>query len=281
MPPVVAIIAQGAMGAGMAHRLTDHGVTVLTSLAGRSAASRARAAAAGIKDSGLPAIAAADIILSIVPPAEAMAMAKSLAPHLAAAAQPVYADCNALSPETAQRIAAVLPEGRAHFVDGGIIGAPPRPGGATPVLYVAGPEAARLLVLAEHGIDIRVTPGPVGAASALKMSYAGITKGLTALAAAMMLAATHAGAAPGLLQELERSQPELLRWFGRMVPTMPDKAHRWVGEMQEIANFVGPDAGARDTYLGAARFYAQVAAGPEAAAAALGAFLEGQKSRSA
>ena len=40
-----------------------------------------------------------------------------------------------------------------------------------------------------------VQPGPIGAASAMKMSYAGITKGFTALGAAMMLAATRAGTA--------------------------------------------------------------------------------------
>ena len=282
MPPVVAIIAQGAMGAGMAARLTQRGVTVLTSLEGRGEASARRAEAAGMKPVGLPEIAGADIILSIVPPADALALAQRLAPPLAAAGTPpVYVDCNAVSPDTARRVAAALPEGRAVFVDGGIIGGPPRPDGYTPVLYVAGPEAGRLLPLGEHGLDIRVTPGPIGAASALKLSYAGITKGLTALATAMMLAATRSGAAPGLLQELERSQPELLRWFGGMIPAMPDKAYRWVGEMREIADFVGPDAGARDLYLGAARLFAQVAAGPEDTAATLGAFLTAQKSRSA
>jgi 3-hydroxyisobutyrate dehydrogenase-like beta-hydroxyacid dehydrogenase len=80
-----------------------------------------------------------------------------------------------------------------------------------------------------------VLDGPVGAASALKMSYAGITKGLVALSSAMMLAATRAGAAEGLRRELERSQPQLLAWFSRMVPPMYDKAYRWVGEMEEIA----------------------------------------------
>ena len=47
-PPVVAIIAPGAMGAGVGKRLTDRGATVLTSLAGRSAATVARAKAAGM-----------------------------------------------------------------------------------------------------------------------------------------------------------------------------------------------------------------------------------------
>lgn len=277
MPPVVAIIAQGAMGSGLARRLTERGATVLTSLAGRSEASARRAAAAGMRAVPMAGIAGADIILSVLPPAEAPALAEHLAPHLAASdRKPVYADCNAVSPETARRIAGIVAPTGCAFVDGGIIGGPPRPDGYTPVLYLSGPEAGRLAVLGEYGLDVRIIEGPVGAASALKMSYAGITKGLTALASAMMLAATRAGAAEGLRRELERSQPQLLAWFGRMVPPMYDKAYRWVGEMQEIADFVQPDEAAGDIYRAIARFYQQMAAdaaGPNQATAALSAFL--------
>ncbi len=149
------------------------------------------------------------------------------------------------------------------FVDGGIIGGPPRADGYNPAIYVSGAAAPRLVALAGRGgLDIRVIDGPVGAASALKMSYAGITKGLTAIASAMMLAATRAGAAEALHAELSHSQPQLLAWFGRMVPSMYAKAYRWVGEMEEIADFVGPDGGRgeRAIYEGAARLYARLAA---------------------
>ncbi|MDN3566976.1 DUF1932 domain-containing protein [Paeniroseomonas aquatica] len=274
---VVAIVAQGAMGAGMARRLTDGGARVLTSLAGRSPASRRRAAAAGMEDAGPEALAAADIFLSVLPPAEALATAQWLAPALRAAGRPAaYADCNAISPETARQVAGCIEAAGAAFVDGGIIGGPPRPDGYTPVLYVSGPEAARALVLRDHGLEVQVTPGPVGAASALKMSYAGITKGLVALGAAMMLAAGRGGAAEGLRAELARSQPQLLAWFQRMVPPMPDKAYRWVGEMEEIAGFTGPEAAG--IYQAIGQFYAGVAAdqaGPGEAAASLAAFLKG------
>jgi len=282
MPPVVAIIAQGAMGSGVARRLTERGVTVLTSLAGRSEASAKRAAAAGMRAVPAAEIAGAGIILSIVPPAEAPALAERLAPHLAAAERkPVFADCNAVSPETVQRIAGIIAPTGCAFVDGSIIGGPPRPDGYTPVLYLSGPEAPRLAVLGEYGLDVRVIEGPVGAASALKMSYAGITKGLTALASAMMLAATRAGAAEGLRRELERSQPQLLAWFKDMVPPMYGKAYRWVREMEEIADFVQPDEATAEIYQAIARFYQQMAddaAGPNRATAALSAFLaESQK----
>src|SRR4051812_7886859 len=272
---VIAIIAQGAMGAGIGQRLSGKAATVLTSLAGRSAASAQRAAAAGMRDATAAELAGADIFLSVLPPAEAKACAAWLAPALAVAARKaIYVDCNAISPATAAEVAAIVAPTGAAFVDGGIIGGPPREDGYTPVLYVAGPEAERLGALRDHGLDVRVTPGPIGAASALKMSYAGITKGLVALSSAMMLAATRAGAAEGFRAELARSQPQLLAWFGRMVPPMYDKAYRWVGEMEEIADFTGPEAAA--IYQAIAGFYDGMAtdqAGPREKAAALTAFL--------
>lgn len=277
-PPTVAIIAQGAMGAGVAGRLTANGATVLTSLSGRSAKSAERAAAAGMRAVADAAIAGeADIILSIVPPAEARALAERLAPHLEASPRkPLYADCNAVSPETVRGIAGVIAPTGCAFADAGIIGGPPRPDGYTPVLYASGPGAERLMALAAHGLEVRVIPGPVGAASALKMSYAGITKGLVALGSAMMLAATRAGAAEGLLRELEASQPQLLAWFRRMVPPSFDKAYRWEGEMEEIAGFIGEGDAASAIYRAVARFYAQMAedvAGPRRDVAAIAAFL--------
>jgi 3-hydroxyisobutyrate dehydrogenase-like beta-hydroxyacid dehydrogenase len=277
--PVVAVIAQGAMGAGFGRRLTRGGVTVLTSLAGRSPRSAERAAAAGMRAATDAEIAAgADIILSIIPPAEARALAERLAPHLRSATRkPLYADCNAISPATAEEVAAVIEAAGAPFADGGIIGGPPRDDGYTPVLYTSGPGAEALTALNAHGLDVRVTPGPAGAASALKMSYAGITKGLVALASAMALAATRAGAAEGFFRELERSQPQLLAWFQRMVPPSYDKAYRWNGEMEEIAEFIGEAGGeAAGIYQAIARFYTQMAAdnaGPKRDVETIAAFL--------
>ena len=121
------------------------------------------------------------------------------------------------------------------FVDAGIIGGPPKPGGAGPVFYLSGEKAGEVAALEEFGLACKVLDGPVGAASALKMSYAGITKGLTALASVMILAATRAGTADALRRELGDSQPMLLAWFERQIPSMFGKAYRWVAEMEEIA----------------------------------------------
>ena len=280
---VVAVIAPGAMGAAVGQVLASHGAEVRTLLAGRSPASAARASAAGMRAADLAEIAEADIVLSIVPPGDALSLAERLAPALRQASgsrqnRPglIYADCNAISPQTAQQVGMVVAGAGAGFVDAGIIGGPPQPGRPGPVFYASGPDAPRLAVLAQHGLDVRVLDGPVGAASGLKMSYAGITKGLTALGAAMMLAATRFGAAADLRAELADSQPELLAWLDKAVPGMYPKAYRWVAEMQEIAAFAGEDAATQEIYGGIAALYERLArdqAGPQRETGALDDFL--------
>ena len=256
----VAIVAPGNMGAAIGRRLTDNGVRVLTSLAGRSAASAKRAQGAGMQAVGDSALTGADLLLSIVPPGDAIAFAQRMAPLLAGApTKPTFVDCNAISPDTVARIAAIIAPTGASFLDGGIIGAPPQPGTKGPVLYVSGEAAAQALVLAAHGLDVRAVEGGIGAASALKMSYAGITKGLTALGAAMMLGASRAGVGEALHAELAASQPALLAWFERQIPGMYQKAYRWVAEMEEIGDFLHADPAAADMFKGAARLYERLA----------------------
>jgi 3-hydroxyisobutyrate dehydrogenase-like beta-hydroxyacid dehydrogenase len=260
MGPTIAVIAPGAMGSAVAHRLTQRGASVLTSLAGRSAASLQRAQAAGMIGTDDNAIAEADVILSIVPPAQALALAERLARPLSRAARKaIYVDCNAVNVETVRRIGAVIASTGAPFVDGGIIGSPPGPN-SDPTLYLSGEPAQRLAVLGEFGLKIRVMAAPVGAASALKMSYAGINKGVTLLTAAMVLGATRAGAADALRAELAESQPQLLTRVSRSIPDMYPKAHRWGPEMEEIAEFLKDDPAARQIFEGMAALCRHLAA---------------------
>jgi 3-hydroxyisobutyrate dehydrogenase-like beta-hydroxyacid dehydrogenase len=277
MQPVVAVIAPGMMGSAVGKRLVENGIEVRTSLAGRSDATVARAKAAGMVGVSDEQIAAADIILSILPPGDAPGLAERLAPVLRAAAKkPVFVDCNALDPATVVRISRVVQETGATFVDGGIVGGPPKAGYNGPKIYLSGEAAPRAAELTKFGLVMPIQPGPIGAASAMKMSYAGITKGFTALGAAMMLAASRAGT-EDLRAELSSSQPALFAWLTRQVPNMYSKAYRWVAEMEEIAQFVGEDPAARNFYEGAARLYERIAAdfeGDRKEVAALDAFCK-------
>jgi len=277
MNPVVAVIAPGMMGAAVGGRLVENGLKVLTSLTGRSAETVSRAKKYGLTAANDEEIAAADFILSILPPGDAVALAERFAPALKASnSKPVFVDCNAVAPPTAERVAAVIAPTGSPFVDAGIIGAPPKTGDAGPRFYASGPEAQRFAALKPYGLDVRVLGGPLTAASAMKMSYAGITKGTQALASVMMLAATRAGTADALFAELEGSQGPVLAWLKRSLAIMPPKAYRWIAEMHEIAEFVHEDPAGYELYKGAAHFYEQVARdfeGDKAQVDALLAFL--------
>ncbi len=278
MNPTVAIVAQGAMGAAVGKRLVEQGIHVMTSLSGRSAASAERAKAAGMVAVSDQEAAQADYFLSIVPPADAMALAEKMAALIAPAnKKPVYVDCNAVSPPTKAKIGQVVAKAGSPFVDVGIIGMPPKANYDGPGIIASGPDAGQFMQLGQFGLKIRTIEGPVGAASALKMSYAGITKGMSALGSMMMLAATRAGVADELRFEIEKSHPSLVASFTRAIPDMYAKAYRFVGEMDEIADFVGEDPAARQMYLAISDFYTRIAAdfeGKREETSALSAFLK-------
>ena len=260
MKPVVAIVASGTMGSAIGWRLHENGVEVLTALEGRSAQSVERARTAGMTRATAADLVRANILLSIVPPGVAISLAQEFAARFAGnARKPLYVDCNAVNPDTAARIAAIIRNAGMNYVDGGIIGGPPKRGYDGPVLYLSGARAGEAAVLSEFGLQCRVLHGGDFAASALKMSYAGITKGLTALASMMMIGACRGGVADDLRAELSQSQPMLLAWFERQVPSMFPKAWRWVAEMEEIAGFL-KDPNAEALFRATAEFYANIAA---------------------
>jgi len=226
------------MGSGVGAVLHDHGLRVLTCLAGRGGASRERAMQAGIED--VPdleiLVRECDIILSIVPPAVAGAVADQVAAAVRAAnADLLYADCNAIAPGTARAISQTILDSGARFADAGIIGGPPnRSSNRT---FASGPGARELEGLREFGLDIRVLEGGVGQASGIKCCYAAMTKGVQALGSELLAAARLLGVEDQLRAEQERG-PDLaaVRHFvERALPSMPPKAYRWIGEMEEIA----------------------------------------------
>jgi 3-hydroxyisobutyrate dehydrogenase-like beta-hydroxyacid dehydrogenase len=262
MAPIVVVIAAGEMGAAVGGRLREHGVDVRTSLAGRSAKTAERARRHGLValDDDARLLQDAAFVLSIVPPAEAVPLARRLAPALAdGRAKPVYVDCNAVSPATVAEVADAIARTGCAFVDAGIIGGPPRPGTPGPKFYACGAAALRFAALREHGLDVRAIDGEIGTASALKMAYGSITKGFTAIGAAAMLAATTAGVADLLKRELADSQPALKAWLDRQMPNAYAKAYRWIAEMEEVSGFVGEPSPSAQMFKGVARLYEQLA----------------------
>ncbi len=232
----VGILSPGDMGHAIGAVLHQHQIRVITNLRGRSARTVALAQTAGFNqvsdDEAL--VREADVLLSILPPDRAYALAERIAAVVrATGAALLFVDCNAIAPSTTLAIEHLLTEAGACFVDGGIIGGPPEPGRPGPRLYVSGPRAAEIAELQTSGLDVRVLGPQSGLASGLKMCYASLTKGLTALATEALVAGRSLGLQEALLTEFQALP--LFRTIERAVPGMPPRAYRWVGEMEEIA----------------------------------------------
>ena len=129
----IAVLMPGDMGHAVGKVLGDHGHRVITNLTGRGNHSRNLAQAGNLEDVGSldEIVTQADLILSILPPAAALALASEVASQMSALNRyPVYVDCNAVSPQTAQQAAKTITDCGAPFIDAGIIGAAPGRGAA-------------------------------------------------------------------------------------------------------------------------------------------------------
>lgn len=233
----IAILSPGDMGHGVGMALAQRGYEVITCLAGRSQRTRQLAQAAGFADApSLEDMARrADLIMSILVPAEAERVARSVADALrnAGISRP-FADCNAVSPAAAARMASAINAAGGDYIDGGIIGGSPARG-AVPNIYVSGPGAAIMDELDGKGVGVPNLGPEIGRASGIKMCYASMTKGTSALRVAMLTAARSLGLYDELVAELAHSQSGALSAMESGVPGLPANAGRWIGEMDEIA----------------------------------------------
>jgi 3-hydroxyisobutyrate dehydrogenase-like beta-hydroxyacid dehydrogenase len=227
----VALLHPGEMGAAVGACLKAAGHRVVWSSERRGAATRARATAFEERATLAAALAGADVVLSVCPPHGATALARAVA---AAGYRGVFVDCNAIAPETARKVCAVVEAAGARFVDGGIVGPPPLQPGKTRLFLSGGPARETAALFAGTALDAQALDGPAGAASALKACYAAWTKGATALLAAIRALARDEGVEAALLEEWRRSQPELPK-RSEGVTVQARKAWRWIGEMEEIA----------------------------------------------
>jgi 3-hydroxyisobutyrate dehydrogenase-like beta-hydroxyacid dehydrogenase len=259
----VAILSPGDMGHAIGRMLRRNGFDTITCLTGRSQRTHELAAQAGIRD--VPAmeqlVVEADLILSILVPAEAVTNARRVASAISATgAHPAYADCNAIAPATMQQIATIIADAGGACIDAGIIGGPPREGYA-PRIYASGAHEHILAELDGRGVEVRMLGGAIGRASGLKMCYAALTKGTSALQAALLTAAAALGLADELQSELQQSQPDTLRAMQGLLG-VPAKAFRWVGEMEEIAATFDSVGVTPRVHLGAADVFRMIAESP-------------------
>lgn len=253
----IGIVSMGDMGHAVGRSLRAGGHRVVTALDGRSARTRALAEHAQVEDVGslTDLVTQADLVLSIMPPAAASGFAETVAAELRqTGATPVFVDCNAIAPGTAQTIASTIADAGSGFVDCGIIGAPPGRRGPTR-FYISGPDAAVLEPLSQPDLLFRNIGPEIGTASGIKMCYAALTKGTMTLDTLVLLGARQMGLSGPLMAEFAESQPAALDRMEKSVPWLAADAERWVGEMKEIAKTFSETGLTESMHLGAASVF--------------------------
>ena len=234
----VAILSPGDMGSGVGFALGQNDIDVITCLRGRSNRTRQLAAEAHFRD--IPTLGLlveqADLILSILVPDQAVTVAQQVAAAMRSSGKhAVYAECNAVSPQTTRKIESIITEAGGQYVDGGIIGGSPTRG-TPPRFYVSGEHTDVVAGLDGKGITVKPIGKEVGRASGIKMCYAALTKGTSTLQSALLSAAESMNLTDELIAEFEFSQPDALRQMNNGISRLPPNAHRWIGEMLEIAS---------------------------------------------
>jgi len=235
----ITVIGTGDMGSAVGRVLVDGGHRVVTNLSGRSAHSVELSHASGLEDLGSleAAIAEADLVLSILPPAQAPGFARQAADAIrATGVTPLFADCNAVSPQTVVELGTVVSSAGAVFLDVGIVGPAPRKESAPTRFYASGERVGDLVELGVPEIRVIDMGSEIGRASALKATYAGLNKGTQALQTTVLLAAERLGVRSELMEELQGSQPQAVARMQQQVPHLAATAERFAGEMLEIAS---------------------------------------------
>jgi len=258
----VAILSPGDMGHAIGQLLKENELRVLTCLSGRSARTRELSEHAGMTD--VPnlneLVEQSDVLMSVTISEAVPGLCREIADAvMATGTDLLFAECNAIAPELSREMETVLSGAGARYVDASIIGGPPR-NGSSPRIYVSGDNAVEFEQLREFGLDVRNLGAQLGRASGIKMCYAAMTKGTTALHAELLIAAEKMGLSEELMAEFSGSQPAVVSRMEGWMPTMPAKSRRWVSEMEEIEKTFSDLGMTPNIFKGVADMYRMIGA---------------------
>lgn len=233
----IGILSLGEMGFHWARLLQSHGVEVLTYDKDRGEVTRQRGVNAGVTAvaSMEQLVSDCEAIVSIVVPSAAKKVASDVAKAVKGCKREnlLFMDANAISPMTADAIAKTLARSQVQFVDGCIIGSAAKVGKGT-MVYVSGPEASRMQELEAFNIPVNVLGAGTNQASAFKIIYAGLTKGLQGLFCELLMGARRFGLLDELRAQYDQSFPGLLDKVAPSIIGLRIHAGRRAEEMDEL-----------------------------------------------
>ena len=228
------------MGLSVGVALLNSGIEVLTNLDGRSQKTIKNTNTNNITNVTLSdLINRSDIILSIIPPSSSIEVANNLSKLSQSTLKPItYVECNAISPDTTKFIEKSFISTafkNSKYIDGSIIGTAPTDT-YKPKLYISGKYANKIEFLKSKAFQIINLGDKLEAASSIKMCYASLTKGTSALWISLLLLSKKLNIFDELIEELDYSQKDTLIKMKNQIPKLPLKSGRWIAEMREIAS---------------------------------------------
>lgn len=234
--PVIGVLHPGELGSRLGEVLASAGRRVVATLEGRGPRTRQLCREAGLEVAGSFAAVArvADVVLSVVPPSAAVAVAEQYAAATRGSGRPrLYVDVNSVSPETAARVGEIVAGAGAEFVDAAVLGLASRLR-EQGVCFLSGSRAPRVADLFAGLVRVRVVGDAPGQASALKSALAGLNKGLAALFFEVGVLAHESGLSAAFLEECAAFYPGLMEVVDRLAPTYPRHARRRAEELAEL-----------------------------------------------
>ena len=195
-------------------------------------------AATGVegRDSAAAVLADAEVVLSLVTADQALVVAEQAAPHLASDA--LWLDMNSVAPDTKRAAARIIEQAGGRYVDVAVMSPMLPARAATPLLLAGGYAPAGEAALRAIGFtNVRIVGEGVGRASSIKMIRSVMVKGIEALTAECVIAASAAGVLDEVLASLDAS-PSPPAWEERAdynLDRMMVHGLRRAAEMEEVA----------------------------------------------
>jgi 3-hydroxyisobutyrate dehydrogenase-like beta-hydroxyacid dehydrogenase len=232
----IGVLYPGEMGASLAALLRRRGHPVVTTLAGRGerTARLCRGAEVAVLPSLADVVRAADVVISVVPPAAAEDVAEAYCRHAPGApAGALYVDLNAIRPDLAETIAGRLAVCGRGFVDAAVNGLAKNLA-TTATLYLSGPRAAEVAALVGDDMRVKLLGDQPGRASSMKMLLSGLSKGVCALFVETALVARRQGMLAEMTEAYAQIYPGIMAVVERMLPTYSQHAGRRAAETAEL-----------------------------------------------
>lgn len=257
-PPTIGVVSPGAMGSALGRAWAAGGARVVATLEGRSERTRTLAHGLELLPTLVDVVGSADLVVSVCPPAAAGEVLDAVV-AAAGDSRPLLADLNALAPTAVSSLAERAAVHGFDLVDGSISGGPPTPDGDTH-LYLSGPRSGEIWSLQSAGLRCTVVGDQVGTASAVKMCTASVYKGTTAVWAQALRTAHALGVLDLVVADLGEAFPEQVAGVGRRIAVATSKAHRFVGEMEQISHAQAGAGAGGELFAAMAEVYRRLAA---------------------